>query len=74
MQWTKQCYLIWEFSTFPLPKREGNEVGHELFDKSPGTRYQYRGYETREDVKEEKRVLRSIKKQKKALESYEKTF
>lgn len=31
-------------------------------------------YETREDVKEEKRVLRSIKKQKKALESYEKTF
>ena len=28
-------------------------------------------YETREDVKEEKRVLRSIKKQKKALESYE---
>ena len=49
-------------------------MGHELFDKSPGTRYQYRGYETREDVKEEKRVLRSIKKQKKALESYEKTF
>lgn len=28
-------------------------------------------YGTREDVKEEKRVLRSIKKQKKALESYE---
>lgn len=47
VQWTKQCYLIWEFCTFPSPKREGNEVGHELFDKSPGTRYQYRDYRLR---------------------------
>ena len=47
VQWTKQCYLILEFSTFPSPKREGNEVGHELFDKSPRTRYQYRGYRLR---------------------------
>lgn len=68
VQWTKQCYLILEFFTFPTPKRERNEVGHELC--------RYRGYRLRNSRGCERRKKSSPlnKEAKKALESYALNF